>query len=564
MSKTLKKLWNCLYGDEFNYELTNILNKIKNFKSTNNYHHKNKLWYKDVVIYSTYIHFFNKNIAGIIQKLDYLENLGINCLWLLPILESPMKDGGFDISDYKKVRKNLLSDEKNDKEFEILINEAHKRNIKIIFDIALNHTSDEHFWFKQAKQRPENKYKNYYIWNDNDKKYSKARLLFKGMVNNNWEKYKNEYYFHRFYEFQPDLNYKNPQVLLEMIDIFLFWLSKNLDGFRADAIPFLWKEEETDCENLPKTHLIIKFFREIFEQTRPGTLLLAEACQRPKQVVEYFGNDDECQAAYHFPLMPQIFKAIAIKKRYPIIDILKPKNTPSIPDNSQWFLFLRNHDELTLEMVSKKDKKLLNNYYLHNKKWAFRIDEGISARLSELFEKDINKILLSYSIILTLPGTPIIFYGDEFAKLNDEKYFNKMKKKTGYEDSRFYVRGNINWNFLENELQKNNSIHKKVFTCLKNMLKIRKKENIFGIGELEWIDLYNENNEIEESVLGYIRRYKQHKILVINNLSNKKISVKTKKKLNKGAFDLLNKRSKATKSNIISLLKHDFKWIKIQ
>ena len=379
-------------------------------------------WYKDAIVYSLYVDLFNGTFAGLTEKLPQLRELGVSCLWLLPILDSPMRDAGFDIRDYRTIRADLLdlphstSVEERQKAFRDFLDEAHKNGLKVIFDIAMNHTSEEHQWFVESRKGPDNPFRDYYIWNKDTNRYKETRLLFKGMCPSNWEKDGEWYFFHRFFEFQPDLNYRNPQVLLEVSRILLFWLSQGLDGFRADAIPYIWKEEGTDCENLPEAHMIIKIFRAILDHVRPNTLLLAEACQPPIEVVKYFGDGDECHAGYHFPLMPMIFKSLAIQDAKPVLDVLHPSVTPDIMSENQWFMFLRLHDELTLEMVTPEDRAIIHGHYCKDPRWDFRVGEGISARLAELLDRNPDKIGLAYSIMLTLPGTPIIYYGDEYGK----------------------------------------------------------------------------------------------------------------------------------------------------
>lgn len=317
----IRKLWHELYGDEAGLSKELLEARLNEFLASLDALKADVFvdasdedgdWYKDAVIYSAYVDLFNKDFNGLKDKLDYLEDLGVNCLWLLPILESPMKDAGFDISDYSKVRPDLLgdaaegSDAEKDAVFKSFVDEAHKRGIRIIFDIAMNHSSMEHPWFQEALKGKDNPYRDYFIWSDDASEYSDARIIFKGMCTSNWElePKSGQYFLHRFFEIQPDLNYKNPEVLLAMTQVLVDWKVKGVDGFRADAVPYIWKEEGTICKNLPKTHTVVKFFRAVLDYLSPGSLLLAEACQPPKEVVEYFGDDDECNAAYHFPVMP--------------------------------------------------------------------------------------------------------------------------------------------------------------------------------------------------------------------------------------------------------------------
>ncbi len=491
-------------------------------------------WYKDAIVYSLYVDLFNKDFSGLLEKLDYLEDLGVNCLWLLPMLDSPMRDAGFDIRNYDRIRADLLGlpegfdREEQENLFGEFLQEAHKRDIRIIFDIAMNHTSDQHPWFLEAQKSPDNPYRDYYIWSTDNSLYSDARLLFKGIEDSNWEPLGDVYYFHRFFSFQPDLNYRNPEVLLEMSRNLLYWQSLGVDGFRADAIPYLWKEEGTDCENRPKTHTIVKFFRALLDHINPGAFLLAEACQKPVNVVKYLGNGDECHAAYHFPLMPMMYKAIAMEDNLPIRKTLSTQVTPALPDSGQWMTFLRVHDELSLELiyVSEEDRKYIHENYCHDPKWDFRVGEGISARLAELFKKDIRKISLAYSMMLTITGSPVVYYGDEFGKLNDEKYYNEQIKLTGKDDTRFLVRGRIDWKQLEEDLKDPENFHAQVFEIIKSLLNTRKEHPAFGRGHTEFVDAVNLAGKSAHQVLAYFRSMPEENILVINNLSGRPVEIK--------------------------------------
>ena len=522
----LFNLWVQLYGDGKSVFFEEFVKEIQNFKHNNNIDAQEEEWYKDVTIYSLYVDLFNADFNGLIDKLDYLSELGVSCLWLLPVLDSPMRDAGFDIKNYQKIRTDIIGDTMlNGKDsFEVFLDKAKEKNIKVIFDIAINHTSEEHYWFQEAVKSKDNPYRDYYIWNKDSDKYKDARIIFYGIEESNWEKQGDEYFFHRFFDFQPDLNYRNPMVLIEMTRNFLYWLQKGVNGFRADAIPYLWKEEGTSCENLPNTHTIVKIFRTILDYVQPNTLLLAEACQPPKEVVKYFGNGDECHAGYHFPLMPQIYKALGSASKNPIIQVLDKSITPEIPSNSQWFTFLRCHDELSLELtyVSEQDRKYIHENYCKNPEWDFRLGQGISARLSELMDRNPRKIALAFSVMLTLPGTPIIYYGDEFGKLNDENYYKETIKLVGKDDTRFLVRGRIDWAQLEVELKDDKSYNAIVYKALKTQIKTRSKHKTFGRGDLHWIKTFDENNIEIDSILQFERNYKDEKLLMIHNLSDEK------------------------------------------
>lgn len=524
----IEMLWHQLYDENHNDALNEFIACLNEWKDSRIIKRQEPEWYKDVIVYSLYVDLFNKDFSGLTEKLDYLEYLGVNCLWLLPVLDSPMRDAGFDIRDYSQIRHELLglpenaTAEEKRAAFAAFLSNAHERGIKVIFDIAVNHTSEEHPWFVEAKKGEDNPYRDYYIWSKDTSLYKDARIIFKGLEQSNWEKDGEWYYFHRFFNFQPDLNYRNPKVLTEMTKNLLFWIGEGVDGFRVDAIPYLWKEDGTNCENLPQTHTIVKFFRAVTDYVRPNTLLLAEACQKPAEVVKYFGDGDECHAGYHFPMMPQMFKAIAMESREPIIKTLGSNITPEIPEAAQWFTFLRCHDELSLELVyvSEEDRAYLHRNYCHDPAWDFRQGEGISARLSELMQRNPDKIALTFSVMLTLPGTPIIYYGDEFGKFNDEGFYHEKINETGLDDTRFLVRGKIDWQQLEADLKDENSLPVKVYERVRKMVRFRKKFNVFGRGSIVWIDAKKPEGAINQAILAYIRKWQNHQLLIVQNLSS--------------------------------------------
>jgi maltose alpha-D-glucosyltransferase / alpha-amylase len=527
INNQLKPLWQKIYGHGHDTLLETFQSELEHFSRENPVSPLPDQWYRDVVVYSLYVDLFNKNFEGLESKLDYLAALGVTCLWLLPILDSPMRDAGFDIRDFRKIRTDLLTEEGQEEKFAAFVEKAHAKGIRIIFDIAINHTSEEHPWFIESRKGEENPYRDYYIWNDDDQKYQDARIIFQGIETSNWKKDGDAYFFHRFFDFQPDLNYRNPNVLLEMARNMLFWLRLGVDGFRADAIPYLWKEEDTDCENLETTHDIVKFFRGVLEAVRPNTLLLAEACQKPHEVVKYFGHGDECQAGYHFPLMPQLFKSIAMGSAEPVTNILHPSNTPPLPAGAQWFTFLRCHDELSLELVyvTEEDRAYIHNNYCLHPQWNFREGQGISARLAELMERDHRKIALAFSMMLTLPGTPVIYYGDEFGKLNDETYYLEQIRLVGKDDTRFLVRGKIDWEGLKQELNDDNSLASKVLDRLTTMLEARNKRKCFGRGEIDWLQPEVEPASARDAVLAFDRILPDEQVRVVHNLSDQKITV---------------------------------------
>jgi maltose alpha-D-glucosyltransferase/alpha-amylase len=373
------------------------------------------LWYKDAVIYQLHIKsFFDANndgvgdFAGLISKLDYIAEIGVTAIWLLPFYPSPRRDDGYDIAEYRDVHPEYgkLADARN------FIEEAHKRGLKVITELVINHTSDQHPWFKRArKARPGSSARNFYVWSDDDKKYAGTRIIFLDTEKSNWtwDEEAKSYFWHRFYSHQPDLNFDNPRVLNSIFSVMRFWLDLGVDGLRLDAVPYLVEREGTNNENLPETHAILKRIRAEVDARFPGRMLLAEANQWPEDTQIYFGKGDECHMAFHFPLMPRMYMAIAQEDRFPITDIMR--QTPEIPDNCQWAIFLRNHDELTLEMVTDRERDYLWQTYAAEPR--ARLNLGIRRRLAPLLQRDRRRIELMNSLLFTMPGTPVIYYGDE-------------------------------------------------------------------------------------------------------------------------------------------------------
>lgn len=562
----LKAYWAALYPLDDQSRLNHFLETLTPYKR--NVNSTESDWYKDAVVYSLYVDLYNKNFDGLIAKLDYLSALGVTCLWLLPILDSPMRDAGFDIRNYDLIRHELLglqadyTKQQQEEAFGRFMAELQKRNLRVIFDFPANHTSEEHPWFVEAKKSQDNPHRDFYIWTNDTALYGDARILFKGMENSNWEASGGDYFFHRFFSFQPDLNYRNPDVLVEMSKYLLYWQKIGVDGFRADAIPYLWKEVGTDCENLPNTHIIVKFFRAILDYVKPGTLLLAEACQPPAKVVEYMGNNDECQAAYHFPMMPMLYKAMAKHSFEPIKNILDTAVTPNIPDSGQWFTFLRCHDELSLELVyvSEEDRKFIHENYCHEPDWDFRLGEGISARLADLMQFDDRRIGLAYSMMLSLPGTPVIYYGDEFGKENDEAYYREMIQLTGKNDTRFHVRGKIDWIKREAQLKQPETFQAKVFNRIQQLLNVRKKHKAFGRGSIDFIEVKDIEGNLNTSILAYWREYLDEKILVIQNLSETAQRVQTPN-VSDVLVDLLSIERPVSK--FLNLAPFEYRWYRL-
>jgi len=494
---------------------------------------KDLYWYKNTVIYEVLVRaFYDSNqdgqgdLEGLRQKLDYLKDLGVDCIWLLPIYSSPFMDGGYDISDYCNIHPDFgtLND------LRALIKSAHERDIHIIMDLVLNHTSDQHRWFKEARSDRKSPYRDYYVWSDTDQKYKDARIIFLDTEKSNWawdEKTK-QYYWHRFYSCQPDLNYENPAVRAEMIKVVDFWLAMGIDGFRVDAVPYLIERDGTNCENLPETHEILKDMRRFVDEKYPGRILLCEANQRPEQVREYLGNGDEFQLAFDFPVMPRIYMALKKEQYAPIQWALS--NTPTIPDNCQWCTFLRNHDELTLEMVTEEERQWMWKEYAPDP--GMRLNLGIRRRLAPLLDNDPQKILLAFSLLFSLPGSPVLYYGDEIGMGDDIS-----------RPDRDGVRSPMQWDASKNggfspsnepyarviETEEYSPARVNVAAAMadplslwqseRKMIMIHKAHPVLACGQFEDVD------GISPAVAGYIRKNGEETLLILNNLSSAPQSV---------------------------------------
>lgn len=487
------------------------------------------LWYKDAVFYEVNIRAFadgngdgQGDLIGLTRKLDYFHALGVDCLWLMPMYPSPLRDDGYDIADYKNVHPDYGTLE----DFKTFLAEAHARGLRVITDLVMNHTSDRHPWFQAARASKDSPFRDYYVWSDGDQKYHEARIIFIDFEKSNWawDALAGQYYWHRFYSHQPDLNYDNPAVREEMRSVVKFWLDLGLDGFRADAVPYLFEREGTNCENLPETHAFLKDLRHFFDESYPGRILLAEANQWPQDVRPYFGDGDEFHMAFHFPVMPRIYMALARADSAPAVDILRA--TPSIPDNCQWCTFLRNHDELTLEMVTPEEREFMWRTYAPVPR--MRLNLGIRRRLAPLLDGDRRKIELMNSILFTLPGSPIIYYGDEIGMGDDIWLDDRNGVRTPMQwdtsanagfstapppkiyapvirDGRF---GYQNVNAADQRAQENSLWH-----TIRNMIAVRKEHRAFGRGDCEFLGTGS------GPVLAVLRTYGDELIIAVHNLS---------------------------------------------
>jgi maltose alpha-D-glucosyltransferase/alpha-amylase len=486
-------------------------------------------WYKDAVFYEVFVRSFKDgnddgigDFSGLRKKLDYIKNLGVNCIWLLPMYPSPLRDDGYDIADFY----NIHPDYGRMKDFESFIDAAHRRGISVIADLVVNHTSNEHPWFKQACADPNSKYHDYYVWSDNPDKYSGARIIFCDTETSNWTYHPQaqKYYWHRFFSHQPDLNYDNPEVQEELLSVVDFWMNKGLDGFRVDAVPYLFEREGTNCENLPETHAFCKRLRAYVDEHYPGAVLLAEANQPPRDVVDYFGNGDEFHMAFNFPLMPRIFMALRKEDRKPVEDVIN--DLPQIPENAQWCTFLRNHDELTLEMVSERERKYM--YKSFAKDPRARLNIGIRRRLFPLMNKNRRAIELMHSLLFTLPGSPVIYYGDEIG-MGDNIYLGDRAgvrtpmqwngdRNAGFSDANpdrlsLPLIRDPAYSYQGTNVEEQEQSKSSFLNWLKLLLKIRKRNPAFGRGNIEFLTPEN------RKVITYIREYDDNIVLVVNNLS---------------------------------------------
>ena len=492
----------------------------------------NPLWYRDAVFYELPVKsFFDStndgtgDFNGLRMKLPYLHDLGVDAIWLLPFYKSPLKDDGYDISDYYSIQPEYGTLEY----FKGFIAEAHALNIRVVADLVLNHVSDQNQWFQDAKKSRDSPKRDWFVWSDSDMKYSGVRIIFidSEISNWTWEPNTKQYYWHRFYSHQPDLNYDNPEVREEMKNVIRYWLRLGLDGFRCDAVPYLFEREGTSCENLPETHEYFKEIRKMMDEEFPGTILLAEANQWPTDAKQYFGNGDEFHMAFNFPLMPRMFISLARENSFPLINIIS--QILPIPDNCDWAIFLRNHDELTLEMVTDEERDVMYNEYAKLPK--MRLNLGIRRRLAPLVDNDRATLELLNALMFSLPGTPIIYYGDEIG-MGDNVYLGDRNgvrtpmqwsydRNAGFstaDNEQLYspVVTNPNYHYesvnVESELRSGSSL----LNWMKKMLRVRKNySQLLGRGGIRFIEQKNRR------VLTYVREYGDQRMLCIFNLSRR-------------------------------------------
>jgi len=488
------------------------------------------LWYKDAIIYEVHVRaFYDSNndgigdFPGLMQKLDYLQDLGVTCIWMLPFFPSPLRDDGYDISDYRSVNPSYgtLDD------FRAFLDAAHARGIQVMIELVINHSSDQHPWFQRARHAPPgSSERNFYVWSDTDQRFKDARIIFTDTEKSNWtwDPVAQAYYWHRFFSHQPDLNYDNPAVLEEVLEVMRYWLDMGVDALRIDAIPYLVERDGTNCENLPETHAVIKKIRSAIDAGYSGRMVLAEANQWPTDVRPYFGDGDECHMAFHFPLMPRIYMALRQEDRLPITDIMA--QTPDIPDNCQWGLFLRNHDELTLEMVSDDERDYM--YLAYSADPRMRINIGIRRRLAPLVDNNRRRIELLNSVLFSFPGTPILYYGDEIG-MGDNIYLgdrNGVRTPMQWSSDRNAGFSRANpaklyspvimdpvWGYEAINVEAQQNDPSSLLNWMRNMIALRKLFQVFGRGSLRFLESSN------RKVLAYVRHFDGEMVLCVANLS---------------------------------------------
>jgi maltose alpha-D-glucosyltransferase/alpha-amylase len=487
------------------------------------------LWFKTAVFYEVYIRgFFDGNddgsgdLRGLTEKLDYLQWLGIDCIWLLPMYASPLRDGGYDIADFTQIHPDYGTAE----ELRVFIDAAHQRGMRVIADLVMNHTSIDHPWFQESRSSTDSPKRDWYVWSSTVHRYEGARIIFVDSESSNWtwDDQAGAYYWHRFFSHQADLNYANPEVQDAMLGVLRFWLDLGLDGFRLDAVPYLFEREATNCENLPETHDFLKRIRREVDERYPDRVLLAEANQWPADVVPYFGDGDECHMAFHFPVMPRLFMALRREDSMPIVEILQ--QTPPIPDNAQWGLFLRNHDELTLEMVTDDERDYMYEEYAKDPR--MKLNLGIRRRLAPLLDGGRDEVELMTAILFSLPGSPILYYGDEIAMgdniyLGDRDGVRTPMQWTGDRNGGFsradfarlylpplmdpvYGFGAVN---VEAQLRMPTSL----LRWLRRFIELRKQHPVFGLGTYEpvW--------PINPKIFAHVRKYEDDIVLCVHNLA---------------------------------------------
>lgn len=529
------------------------------------------LWYKTAVFYELYVRAFKDSnsdgwgdLRGVAQQLDYIKYLGIDAIWLLPISPSPLRDDGYDVSDYCGIHPKYGKMD----DFRFLIKEAHQRGIRVVVELVPNHTSDQHPWFQASRDpgHPEfETYKDYYVWSETDQKYKDARIIFTDSEKSNWtyDPIRKAYFWHRFFHHQPDLNYDNPAVQDAMLSVIKFWIDEGVDGIRVDAPPYLIEREGTSCENLPETHVFLKRLRAFVDRVGPGTMLLSEANQWPEDVIHYFGDGDEMHMNFHFPLMPRLYMALAKKDRTPIEEILA--RTPPLPEGCQWGTFIRCHDELTLEMVTPEEREWMWQTYAPEPR--MRLNMGIRRRLAPLLENDLRKILLMNSLFFTMGGSPFVYYGDELGMgddiwLDDRNGLRTPMQWNGEVNAGFSeaspealyapVIANSPYGFETLNVAAQQSDQKSLLNSMRRLIAVRKEHPLFGLGKFYQLPVES------KAVFAYLRSNAHDRVYVVNNLSDQaqKISLPEK---DLRLVDLLTGKDYSAEE--INLEPYEFLWL---
>jgi maltose alpha-D-glucosyltransferase/alpha-amylase len=539
------------------------------------------LWFKDAVLYEAPVKSFADSDAngigdfnGMREKLDYIRDLGVDCIWLLPMYPSPLQDDGYDIANFVEIHKDYGTVE----DMRRLLDAAHERGLKVIADLVMNHTSDQHWWFQEARKSPDNPYRDYYVWSDDASRYPDVRIIFIDTEVSNWtyDPVAKQHFWHRFFSHQPDLNFDNPKVHEEMLDIVRFWLDLGLDGFRCDAVPYLYERDGTNGENLEETHEFLRKLRRMVDEEFPGKILLAEANQWPSDVVAYFGTEEapEFHMSFHFPLMPRMFMAMKREERTPIVEIMG--QTPDVPEGCQWAIFLRNHDELTLEMVTDAERDYM--YFEYAKDPRMRLNLGIRRRLAPLLDNRRGQIELMNSLLLSMPGTPVLYYGDEIGMgdniwLGDRNGVRTPMQWNGDRNAGFSRADSaklyspviadpvFGYQAVNVEAQERNP--DSLLHWMRRLIAIRKRYQAFGRGTLEF--LLPENT----SILAYLRQYRDETILCAANLSTKvqPVSLDLARFSGMGMVELLHETAFPRIGDdpyFLTLGPNDFFWFRIE
>jgi maltose alpha-D-glucosyltransferase/alpha-amylase len=540
-----------------------------------------QIWYKNAVYYEVFVRAFADSngdgigdLRGLTSKLDYLQKLGVDCVWLLPIYPSPLRDDGYDVADFYGIRPDYGTVE----DFRALVEAAHQRGLRVIADLVPNHTSDQNHWFQASRDpaHPEHaKYRDWYVWSPTDAPYSGARIIFLDSEPSNWtwDPVRGEYFWHRFFYHQPDLNYDNAAVQEEMLKVLDFWLELGIDGFRVDAVPYLYEREGTNCENLPETHAYLKRMRAFVDEVAPGTILLSEANQWPEDVRPYLGEGDEFHMNFHFPLMPRIFMALARADRAPILEILA--RTPPIPETCQWATFLRNHDELTLEMVTDEERQFMWEFYATEPR--MRLNLGIRRRLAPLLDNDRDRIELANSLLFTLPGAPVVYYGDEIGMGDDIWLDDRDGVRTPMQWS---AGANAGFSEAEAETLYSQPIDDEVFGYqrvnvetqqsdagsllhrMQKMIATRKAHAVLAQGEVRFLEAEN------RAILAFLRSDGKETILAVHNLSAERAEIELDLAGYAGveAVDLLDEERMAPVGEAlyrIELGRYGYRWLRL-